>query len=144
MVEDAGDFPVEASADGVRALLAHSHKLSYTSFAPLLGMHLVDPHRGVYMPPFPQTVQLQQTFLKQYAQYVLPWSLPLAKRLKWELRKGSCKGPHTRAGVVLLLHVAGRCGTKPKKVILGAGRKQTQRRQGKQAQQLRRQLSRRK
>ena len=46
MVEDAGDFPVEASADGVRALLAHSHKLSYTSFAPLLGMHLVDPHRG--------------------------------------------------------------------------------------------------
>ena len=111
MVEDAGDFPVEASADGVRALLAHSHKLSYTSFAPLLGMHLVDPHRGVYMPPFPQTVQLQQTFLKQYAQYALPWSLPLAKRLKRELRKSFCKGPHTRAGVVLLLHVAGRCGT---------------------------------
>jgi hypothetical protein len=70
-VEDAGEFPIDASPAGVKALLAHSHKLAYTSFAPLLGMHLVNPHQGIYMPPFPQTIQLQQTFLKQYAQCAL-------------------------------------------------------------------------
>lgn len=67
MVEDAGN-PVDATKEGVKNLLAHSHKLAYTSFAPLLGPQLVDPQQGIYMPPFPQTIQLQQTFLKQYAQ----------------------------------------------------------------------------
>lgn len=101
MVEDAGDFPVDASTEGVMAILAHSHKLAYTSFAPLLGMHLVDPHRGVYMPPFPQTVQLQQTFLKQYAQCVPHPRCPAIQPVETESRAMLLQGPACpcRAGV---------------------------------------------
>lgn len=67
MVEDAGEFRIDPSVAGAEELLAHSHKLAYSSFAPLLGLDLVHLHR-ICMPPWPANHHFQVSLLTQYAQ----------------------------------------------------------------------------
>jgi hypothetical protein len=69
MAEDAGEFRIEPSVKGAQELLEHSHKLAYSSFAPLLGLELVHQFR-ICMPPWPANHHFQVSYLNQYAQCV--------------------------------------------------------------------------
>lgn len=68
-VDDCGSG-IEASEESARRLLACSHRLAYSSFAPLLGEHLL--HEGPFKPPFPSIFHMQLSKLSNTALCVSP------------------------------------------------------------------------
>lgn len=60
-VVDAAGTPVEPSEAAARRLLASSHRLAYSSFAPLLGEHLLAA--GPHQPPVPSAYHMQHSWL---------------------------------------------------------------------------------
>jgi hypothetical protein len=66
-VDDSGRG-LEASNSSALRLLNHSHRLAYSSFAPILGEHLI--FEGPFQPPFPSTFHMQLASLSSFAQCV--------------------------------------------------------------------------
>ena len=68
MVDDIGNG-IDASHESAERLLRLSHRIAYSSFAPLLGSHLIA--EGPFNPPFPGTIQMQLSGLSNAAQYAI-------------------------------------------------------------------------
>ena len=75
VLEDAG-AGIPATEDAAKRLLAHSHRLAYGTFAPLLGDRLVTD--GPYEPPFPPVWYMQQSLLTRTDMYAPFHTLALA------------------------------------------------------------------
>ena len=60
-VVDATSQSIEPSEAAARRLLASSHRLAYSSFAPLLGEHLLAA--GPHQPPVPSAYHMQHSWL---------------------------------------------------------------------------------
>jgi hypothetical protein len=61
---DMGDFGTAATRGAVERLLERSHRLAYSTFAPLQGMDMVLD--GICLPPFPSILHMQLSTLNQY------------------------------------------------------------------------------
>ena len=71
VIDDSGTL--ETTRAAAERLLAHSHRLAYGTFAPLLGDRLVTD--GPFEPPFPPVYYMQQSQLTRFALCV-PSPLP--------------------------------------------------------------------
>ena len=65
VLSDSGSG-VPATPEAAKRLLQQSHRLAYTSFAPLLGTHLLAD--GPFQPPFPSIFHMQLSKLTSTAQ----------------------------------------------------------------------------